>query len=762
MPFMIRDVLALCLLVVLPVSALEAADLPAGSAPAALPTPHFPDRLHAFVWRNWNVVPAARLARVLRTTEANVRTIAQSMDLPAEETVTQRFLDRSYVTLIRRNWHLLPYDQLLELLDWPPERLADVLREDDFLFVKLGTLKPRCDRLSYVPPSEAVRRREAEIKRLVEEEFGRAMKTPAEPRFAFLDGFHKAGGAPATQPAPDEHLRFIYSYCAVYGDPLSNPSLDPYPDGLLEQLAACGVNGVWLHAVLRDLAPSSRFPEFGAGHERRLENLRALVGRARRFGIRIYLYLNEPRAMPASFFAGRPEIAGVREGGYVAMCTSTLGVRDWLTDSVEYVFKSVPDLGGVFTITASENLTNCASHGRQWDCPRCRDRSPADILAEVNTAIETGVHRASPHAKVIVWDWGWPDDQAAEVIAHLPKSSWLMSVSEWGLPLDRGGVHTTVGEYCMSAVGPGPRALNHWALARAAGLRTVAKVQVNNTWELSAVPSLPVLDLVAANAHNLASSHVDNLMLSWTLGSYPSANLELVHRALARPGESGDQLLEELANERFGLAAAPHARAAWRSFSTAFAQYPFDAGVVYTCPVQLGPANLLYARPTGYHATMVGFPYDDLDGWRGPYPREVFVSQFQKLSDGWGRGLLEFRRAVDLAPPALRAPAAADLRVAEAAGLHFRSVVNQSRFIVAREALGRPNIDAATRAKIENDMNRILRDEISAARELFILCRQDSRIGFEPSNQYYYLPQDLIEKVICCQQLSAQLVESRQ
>ena len=37
------------------------------------------------------------------------------------------------------------------------------------------------------------------------------------------------------------------------------------------------------------------------------------------------------------------------------------------------------------------------------------------------------------------------------------------------------------------------------------------------------------------------------------------------------------------------------------------------------------------------------------------------------------------------------------------------------------------------------------------AKELFFLARGDSRIGFEASNQYYYVPLDLAEKVINCQ-----------
>ncbi len=139
-----------------------------------------------------------------------------------------------------------------------------------------------------------------------------------------------------------------------------HPDLNPYPDGLLQRLSAAGINGIWLQAVLRDLAPGGpSFPEFGADHEQRLANLQALVERARKCRIGVYLYINEPRAMPASFFANHPDVAGVRETELTALCTSHPAVRQWMGNALAHVFREVPDLAGVYTITASENLTNC-------------------------------------------------------------------------------------------------------------------------------------------------------------------------------------------------------------------------------------------------------------------------------------------------------------------------------------------------------------------------------------------------------------------
>ena len=47
-------------------------------------------------------------------------------------------------------------------------------------------------------------------------------------------------------------------------------------------------------------------------------------------------------------------------------------------------------------------------------------------------------------------------------------------------------------------------------------------------------------------------------------------------------------------------------------------------------------------------------------------------------------------------------------------------------------------------------MREILR-EIQLAKDLFILTRRDSCIGFEASNHYFYVPVDLMEKAINCQ-----------
>jgi hypothetical protein len=698
------------------------------------------------------------MARVVGARAADLERIGRAMGLGPPPKLSREQQTRAYITVIKRNWHLLPYPQLLELLGWTADQMAYSLREDDFLFSKLGGLKPRCPPLRYQPPDEPALDRERELARIVHEHFPAGVCSTREPLFAFVTELSRPlaprPGKPSSTLPESQALRFCYSYFAPCGDPLMNIALDPYPDGYLARLAQSGVNGVWLQAVLYKLAPFPWDPGLSASYQVRLSNLRALVARAAKHHIRVFLYLNEPRAMPVQFFESLPALKGVVEGDHAALCTSQPEVQSYLSQSVASICRAVPRLGGFFSITASENLTNCWSHGTGKQCPRCRLRSPAEVIAEVNRVFVEGIRQAQTSARLIAWDWGWNDSWAEDAIRQLPHEASLMSVSEWDLPINRGGIPSKVEEYSISAVGPGPRAQRHRQVARECGLEAIAKIQAGNTWELSAVPAIPAVENVARHAENLGRAGVSGLMLGWTLGGYPSVNLEVVAETLA--GGSASAAMQRVAQNRFGQTLAPAMVAAWQNLSLAFSEFPFHIFVNYFAPQQLGPANLLWPEATGYAASMVGFPYDDLDGWRAIYPPEVFVEQFDLVAEGFERALRQLRVQIE----SLRAKALpADLRavelesgVAEAAQIHFRSVANQARFILSRRAAqtAKPGLELASHSDV---LEATLEEELGLARRLHQLQSTDMRIGFEASNQYYYVPVDLAEKVLNCEYL---------
>jgi hypothetical protein len=211
--------------------------------------------------------------------------------------------------------------------------------------------------------------------------------------------------------------------------------------------------------------------------------------------------------------------------------------------------------------------------------------------------------------------------------------------------------------------------------------------------------------------------------------------------------------MSKVALERFGDGLAPAVVEAWEIFSLAFREFPFDGTVVYNAPLQMGPANLLWAKPTGYHATMVGLPYDDLDAWRGNYPAEVFVNQMSKMADGFAKGIELLKKA--LAREGNQREdhyrnAEAELRICETAHIHFASVASQARFVQMRGQLNAAST-VETVATLKTSLRKEVEEERERAVRLHALQSQDSRIGFEATNQYYYVPVDLMEKVLNCE-----------
>ncbi|KKR03706.1 MAG: hypothetical protein UT30_C0021G0005 [Candidatus Uhrbacteria bacterium GW2011_GWF2_39_13] len=708
-------------------------DLPCGINPPPLVFSHFPTLQQAVIWRNWEIIPVEKLALVLKTEKAEILELAEGMGLPVPPKVDSIWIEKSYITIIRSNWHLLPYEQLLQVLDWTPEYMAHILKEEDFLWHKLGHLKPNTTPVYYRPLTDDEKEKTLILKRTFLENFPDIYLKKREKPFAFARKFGKTKDSLLLKG----NFNFIYSYSASYGDFLLHPELDPFPENLLKQYSSMGIKGIWFQVILYLLYPIDGAKEFSEGYETRIKNLKKLVEKAKKYGIDVYLYLNEPRGMSDKFYLKHPEWKGIEteDKGIFTNCTTrSKSPLKWLENASHHVFKKIPDIAGAFLISMSENATHCHSRWKGDHCDYCKKRSLPEIIAEIVKAVERGIHRASPRAKVIVWNWGWSSDWEHDVLELLPKKTYLMCVSEKGKVINIGGIKGEIGDYSISQVGPSKRIAKLWAHAKKLGLRTVAKVQLNNSWECPAVPYMPVSYLVKEHLDKLQKNSIDGIMLSWTLGGYPGGNLELL---------TGTP--EEIALKKFGEKAAPLVCNAWKKFSNAFREFPFHVKVLYFAPMAYGSQNLLYPKKTGYKASMIGFPYDDLETWRAIYPELIFEKQFQNLTEHWHEGLkiLEDARK---RMPAKSLDDFTDLKnVAIAAYCHLRSTYLQIRFIRLRDK------------GLKEGLLQILNEEIKLAKIMHDIVMRDSRIGFEASNHYFYTLNDLREKVLNCEYLKLYL-----
>lgn len=675
----------------------------------AISFPHFPTKHQAFIFRAYEYVPPALIAQILGTTQEKVKKAAYDMGL-TKECTDNTWLKKGYITIIRRMWHILPYDQLLELIGMDAETLAVILREEDFLDIKLGD-KPICDPVCW----RELTSEEAKKTRKIKEIISSLDKDGAAP-FAFtydVKDMNFSGKA-------FFDMRMVYGFSGLYQHAFDVDSREYCPDDMLEAYQKVGVNALWTQGVLYQLAEFPFDPRLSEGYLERIARLRQLTERCAKYGIKIFLYLNEPRSMPEEFFEKYPKIKGhMTRSDKVCMCTSTKEVQDYITDSVSYICKEVPLLGGFFLITRSENRTNCYSHATRetCTCERCSKRQESEVIVEVISCVEKGAHQVNPEIKVIAWSWGW-DRFNLDIIRALPENVILMSKSEHRIPFEIGGVSGMVGDYSMSIIGPGEVAKAEWKAARERGLETSAKVQINTTWEGSTIPAIPVYPLIEEHIKKIRDEGVTNLMLSWTLGGYPSRNIMHVAKYFYQGYDQ--EAVKETDDQK----------KAAEIFSKAFQEFPFHVHTLYFGPQNAGPASLLFMDPTGYSATMTCYAYDDLDKWRSIYPEDVYEEQMKTLCRKWEQGLalLETEESK-----------MGEMEImAQGAYCLFKSSLNQIQFYRARK-IG----DKCT-------MKKLAEEEISCAKRMLKLMNLNAAIGFESANHYYYSKGCLYEKILNC------------
>lgn len=101
------------------------------------------------------------------------------------------------------------------------------------------------------------------------------------------------------------------------------------------------------------------------------------------------------------------------------------------------------------------------------------------------------------------------------------------------------------------------------------------------------------------------------------------------------------------------------------------------------------------------------------------------------------------------------AAARLELAVARTCHTHFESVANQIEFCLLRDE--RPSASTARREAIRQRMIAIALRERELALRQFTVARDESLIGYEASNHYYYTPADLLEKMLNCDQVIAEL-----
>ena len=546
-------------------------------------------------------------------------------------------------------------------------------------------------------------------------------------------------------------------------DELTNDT-DYYPEEYLNRLAHEGVNGLWLTMYFQDL-PSSLFPAHGAQAEIRFAKLRKTVERCARYGIRIYVFLCEPKRISSYRYHIHPEEAAsypdLNQSGHV--CLSSDAGKQYIRESVRRIFEAVPRLGGIINIMLGEDNGSCVAYHAStggwnaWKCPLCAQRDDVDVFLETTQIFADEIHRVNPDAVYIGWfyaptqrDDGDFSQRLRRIARSWPDNATIMFNFESGAQARQLGKTRIVFDYSLAFIGPSELFADVCRHARHVG----AKLQVGCSHEDAAVPFLPVPENLYEKYRFMAANHVDAAMQCWYFGNYPGLMNKAAGELSFEPFPAEPMaFLEELARPDWH-ADAPRVARAWHLFSMAYREFPMNIQFEWYGPLHNAIAWPLHLFPVDeplsptwllrHFPEVSGDRVGECLGYHHTLPEALELCR--RMERLWSKGeaeLLPLRDSCRHDPERLK-----DIGLAEAVGLQIRSTVNMLEFYRLREELLYLHKDHL------DTMAELVRKEIANTRRMRELCLADSRLGYHSEAEgYLFFPEKLQARIALLEEL---------
>lgn len=544
-----------------------------------------------------------------------------------------------------------------------------------------------------------------------------------------------------------------------------------YTDEILAEIAVSGFNTIWVHALLHHIVPSNIFPEFGKNAPLHLKNMRELIARAARHNLRVYIFMQPPRGFDArdDFWKKYPQVRGApmpwetiagEQTTFCALCTSTPQVKEFLRDSSATIGRELPDLGGLLLVTATEYPSHCYRSYQAYGepdfqkvaitpkrgCARCIQRAPADVVTEIISLVNDGLHSTNAAAKVVALNWSWNTleaDPSPGIIAGLPNDVILNIDFERGDFKEILGKVRPIDEYAMSFPGPAQRFLGTYKIAKRRDLQIIAKFQASTTHELATVPSLPLLGNLYERAAQMRKLQVRGFFACWSFGNMLSANTTAFNDFFnAKKLAPREVALREFATNYFGENCdAEMARQAWEIFGEAMNNFPFSIPYLYMSPTNyaLGyplKSGALKGKTAG-RSWVADKRGDDLSAClNAPYTLDEIIRGFGLLSRQWKKGAQLFERALKNCD---NKNAREELANAWVCYHSFRSTHNVFRVYKLRKNWTDEKLPA---------YQKIVRDELENLRAVLPFVEADSRFGYHTeAHAYLYDARTLKSKI---------------
>lgn len=332
------------------------------------------------------------------------------------------------------------------------------------------------------------------------------------------------------------------------------------------------------------------------------------------YGLKTYAWLNTRQKFPRDdpVFQAHPEIRGAltwAADGEYTLCTSHPLVRQYLKESIQGLFKSLPELQGVVLIIGGEGFYHC--HMRPFgvakghtNCPRCEPLGAEAAVADLCNDLAAAARAVKPTAEIVLWPYSaehvWAADFAVTgFLENLKPGTALLTEIEKSEVINKPhGIQKSIWDYSIDFIGPAARTKQQIAVCAKHNIPVYLKSEPELGFEAPRLPQIPCMDRWADRAEALASCGADG---AWVFPAfrpfYGTSTAEINKFLWWSPIADREQLLRDFAQRLAGVQAAGLLREAWKETAAAIASSP-ELPSYYTGPYYLGPLHPMCANPS--------------------------------------------------------------------------------------------------------------------------------------------------------------------
>ncbi|MBQ7037472.1 MAG: hypothetical protein IJN74_08330 [Clostridia bacterium] len=546
-----------------------------------------------------------------------------------------------------------------------------------------------------------------------------------------------------------------------FGDELFD-DIEYYPDEYLNRLAHDGTNGLWIYTRFKDLLPPGMIPEYGEGHEKRLEKLRRIIKNCARYGVKVYVFAMEPAAFETWEMLNKyPQIWGNTTWDLKkCFCANTEFGRNYCIDSSETMCKLLPGLGGFLSITAGERNTNCSggvSDTGESDCPNCHGIPKGQILAQAIDCIQEGIRRSGTNLPYISWTYGhraWKQKDIDDYVDAIPSDVILMqNFDDMGV-VDQLGRNRVGVDYWLSYPGPSPLFRKTAERARKLGKTMYAKTQVCCSHEVATVPYIPTPGIIFEKWKGMHELGVSGVMECWYFGNYPSFMTKAAGElSFCHDFSDEEGFLNRLAAIYWGKSRAAEVAKAWKLFAEGYKKYPLNIMYSYYGPMHDGITWELQLLPKNFSLPRSWYSTDKPDGDRIDESMQTghnideIVTLTEELVKFWKEGMA----VLDGIEKDGGYITEEQISCSTALDILFESGYNITKFYQLREKMGFGEVDAAETLR---KMRALVEREIELSHKMVKLNRADMRLGYHSeAENYKFFPEKIEYRITKLEEL---------